>query len=156
MAKLDSSILVQAEQTCRDHGTRLTDKRKQVLSVLLMSKKALSAYELAEACRQEFGIAIPPMSVYRILDFLASENLVHKLQLANKYVACSHIACDHAHEVPQFLICDNCGEVKEIGIKKSLINSLKKGVSEAGFILQSPQLELHCLCQACAEHKLEA
>ncbi|MBL4827322.1 MAG: transcriptional repressor [Spongiibacteraceae bacterium] len=145
-----SKVLNHAEQNCKANGARLTDKRKHVLTGLLKSQKALSAYELADFCRDEFSKSIPPMSIYRILEFLESENLVHKLHLANKYVACSHISCDHAHEIPQFLICDECSNVKEIGIKKTLINTLKRNVEEVGFILKSPQLELHCLCQDCA------
>lgn len=140
-----------AEEACTASGKRLTDKRKMVLTGLLQSKKPLSAYELVDFCRDKFDENLPAMSVYRILDFLQQENLAHKLHLANKYVACSHISCDHAHEVPQFLICDECGIAKEIGIKKDIIESLEKNVSKAGFQLQSPQLELHCLCQRCAQ-----
>lgn len=146
-----SQILSHAEASCRERGTKLTEKRKRILTGLLQSQKALSAYDLIEYLREEYDDAPPPTSVYRILDFLAEENLVHKLKLANKYVACSHIACSHSHEVPQFLICDDCGSVTEIGIKKSLINTLKNNVEQAGYILKSPQLELHCLCQECAE-----
>lgn len=145
-----SRILDHAEANCRASGARLTDKRKRVLTGLLKSQKAMSAYDLIAYWREEFDESIPPMSVYRILEFLEGENLVHKLHLANKYVACSHISCDHAHEVPQFLICDECNNVKEIGIKKSLIETLRRNVQQAGYVLRSPQLELHCLCQDCA------
>ena len=144
------TILKHAEQHCKSHGVRLTDKRKQILTGLVKSEKALSAYELVDFCKTEFGENIPAMSVYRILDFLQDEDLVHKLNSANKYVACAHIACDHTHEVPQFLICNECGSVKEIGIKKSLINTLTRSVEQAGYLLKSPQLELNCLCQSCA------
>ncbi len=147
-----TKILNKAEANCSAHGARLTDKRKRVLTGLLESPKPLSAYELIEHWQKKYGESIPPMSVYRILDFLEQENLVHKLHLANKYIACAHISCDHAHEVPQFLICDNCGNVKEIGIKKTLINTLKRNVEESGYTLKSPQLELHCLCEECS-HK---
>ena len=143
-------VLDHAEQSCSANGTRLTEKRKRILEGLLQSQKALSAYELMDYCREQLNADIPPMSVYRILDFLESENLVHKLQLANKYVACSHISCNHQHEVPQFLICRQCGRVKEIGIQKSLIDTLKNSVEQAGYQLQSPQLELECLCKDCS------
>lgn len=143
-------ILDHAEASCRASGARLTEKRKQILSGLLRSNKARSAYELIEYMQKEFDESLPPTTVYRILDFLISENLVHKLHLANKYIACSHISCDHVHEVPQFLICDECANVKEVGIKKSLINTLRRNVAEVGYVLQSPQLELHCLCHDCA------
>ena len=146
-----SKVLDHAEKHCKASGTRLTEKRKHVLTGLLKSQKALSAYELVDFYRNEFNESVPPMSIYRILEFLESEELVHKLHLANKYVACSHISCDHAHEVPQFLICNECSNVKEIGIKKALIDTLKHNVAQAGYLLKSPQLELHCLCQDCAK-----
>lgn len=145
-----SDIIRQAEERCRASGARLTDKRKRVLACLLKSEKALSAYDLTGYWQQEFDETIPPMSVYRILAFLEAENLVHKLHLANKYVACSHIGCDHEHEVPQSLICDRCSSVKEIGIGRDLVNALEKNVQTAGYLLRSPQLELHCLCRGCA------
>ncbi len=146
-----TKTLEHAEKHCNNNGTRLTDKRKHVLSGLLQSRKALSAYELADYCRTECDSAIPTMSVYRILDFLESESLVHKLHLANKYVACSHINCDHKHEIPQFLICSECSNVKEFTIEKTVIDSLQHNVKVAGYQLKSPQLELHCLCQDCAQ-----
>lgn len=49
------SILSYAENNCKAHGARLTNKRKQVLSGLLKSQKAMSAYELVDFCREEFG-----------------------------------------------------------------------------------------------------
>jgi len=92
---------------------------------------------------------MPAMSIYRILEFLEDEHLVHKLSLANKYVACAHISCSHAHAVPQFLICRQCSKVKEIGIKPAMIDELRASVNEAGFKLISPQLEMNCLCEGC-------
>lgn len=143
------NIIERAEQRCKTPGPRLTSKRKQVLSGLIQSDKALSAYELVDYYKNECGENIPAMSVYRILTFLESEQLVHRLKLANKFVACAHIACDHAHEVPQFLICGQCQRVKEIAISTSTINQLRQSVEEAGFHLRSPQLEMDSLCEHC-------
>jgi len=143
------TILEHAEQHCKAHGARLTSKRKQVLSGLLQSEKALSAYELVDFCKTKFGASIPAMSVYRILDFLQGEYLAHKLNLANKYVACAHITCADSHAVPQFLICGQCKKVEEISISKSTIDVLEKSVEHAGFHLVSPQLEMNCVCEAC-------
>lgn len=145
-------IVDHAEQHCKTHGARLTSKRKQVLSGLLQSEKALSAYELIDICKAEFGETLPAMSMYRILDFLQGEHLVHKLNLANKYVACAHITCDHDHAVPQFLICGQCQRVEEISINKSTIVELQKNVEQAGFHLISPQLEMNCVCDNCMEN----
>lgn len=142
-------IIDRAEQQCKTHGSRLTDKRKQVLSGLLKSGKALSAYELIDICKSEFGETLQAMSMYRILEFLQNEHLVHKLNLTNKYVACSHISCDHDHGTPQFLICDQCQKVEEMHLSPSTIAELKKSVEDAGFHLVSQQLEMSCICKTC-------
>ena len=143
------TIIEHAEQNCKSHGSRLTTKRKQVLSLLAQTNKALSAYDLIDLFVKENGEKIPAMSVYRILDFLEAEHLVHKLKLANKYIACSHITCKHEHGVPQFLICSVCNAVKEITVNKSTINELNESVEKAGFQLVSPQLEINCICNDC-------
>ena len=142
-------VIEHAERHCEAHGTRLTNKRKQVLSGLLYARKALSAYELMDYCKTEFGENIPAMSVYRILNFFQGKQLVHKLNLANKYVACAHITCNHSHGIPQFLICGKCQLVKEISIDRSTIATLQKNVDQAGFHLMSPQLEMNCICETC-------
>ncbi|WP_394209446.1 Fur family transcriptional regulator [Enterovibrio calviensis] len=144
-----AAVIHHAEEHCKANGSRLTEKRKHVLTGLIKSDKALSAYELIDFCRNEFGETIPAMSVYRILVFLQNEKLVHKLNLANKFVACAHITCDHAHGVPQFLICNQCHKVSEINIEKSTIETLKNSVQAAGFHLVTPQIELNCVCETC-------
>ncbi|HFC93479.1 MAG TPA: transcriptional repressor [Leucothrix mucor] len=141
--------LERAESDCGEYGTRLTSKRKYILLSLLQSDKAMSAYEIVDFCKNEFGKAMPAMSVYRILDFLQQQLLVHKLNSANKFVACSHITCDHDHEVTQFLICNECLQVKEINTNQSTIKALQQNIKEAGFHLLYPQLEMHCLCENC-------
>jgi Fur family zinc uptake transcriptional regulator len=100
-------------------------------------------------CNSEYEQALPAMSVYRILDFLQEQHLVHKLNLANKYVACAHITCNHDHGVPQFLICGKCQKVEEISVAKSTINALRRSVHDAGYELLSPQLEMNCICADC-------
>ena len=112
----------------------------------------MSAYELVDFCKVEFGESIPVMSVYRSLNFLQDEHLVHKLSLANKYVACAYITCDHTHTASQFLICRQCQKVKEISISKSAIAELQENVEQTGFQLVSPQLEMNCICQACMDN----
>ncbi len=141
-----------AEQQCKVHGTRLTDKRKQVLTGLLKSSKALSAYILVDLCKKEFGETIPAMTVYRILDFLEEENLAHKLKIANKYVACSHIPCDHKHQ-PQFLICTQCLKVEEISIDYAIIQALEKNVIQAGFQVVNTKFEMDCVCDECKKQQ---
>jgi len=143
------NMLQQAERSCSEHGVRLTPKRKHILELLLQSDSPQSAYEIAELYRQQTADNIPVMSVYRMLDFLMQQSLVHKLSSTNKFIACSHIACSHSHQTPQFLICDTCNKVSEIGVDKKLINALEKSIGDRHFQLSSPQLELHGVCETC-------
>nr|WP_010130409.1 Fur family transcriptional regulator [Microbulbifer agarilyticus] len=143
-----------AEDSCRASGARLTDKRKNVLAVLLRSQKPLSAYDIVDQYSKDYGGPIPAMSVYRMLEFLAKENLAHKLNSENKYLACAHINCNHHHRTPQFLICGSCNKVIEIGIRPEMIEALRDAVKAAGFRLQSSQLELNCLCDNCAKESV--
>ncbi|PTB86444.1 transcriptional repressor [Pseudidiomarina aestuarii] len=152
MAKVDThKVMQQAERICADHGVRLTSKRKHILEVLLNAQAPRSAYEIAELYRQKTEENIPVMSVYRMLDFLMQNSLVHKLASNNKFIACAHIACSHSHQTPQFLICDNCQQVREIGVDKQLIHALEESIEHNHFQLNSPQLELHGLCETCQQ-----
>ena len=143
-------ILEHAEQQCQRKGVRLTEKRKWVLSTLLASEKALSAYEIAAQIDAQQDKSIPPMSVYRILAFLEQEKLAHKLELTNKFVGCSHIACAHEHKTSQFLICSRCQKVKEIMISASVMATFKESIEGAGFQFVCSQLEMNSICNECA------
>ena len=143
------AIMCKAQEICARSGGRLTEKRKCILKILLVSDTALSAYDVAAAYNKGADLPMPTMSIYRILDFLVSEQLVHKLSSENKYVACAHIRCQHAHELAQFLICGSCQSVKEIVISKSIIEELGQQVLQAGYKLINSQLELQCLCVNC-------
>jgi len=147
--KAKNSRLEQVEAHCNSLGIRLTEKRRQVLFRLVQSEKALSAYDIISLHQGEYGESLPAMSVYRILGFLESFNLVHKLKLANKYVACVHLLCDHSHQLSQFLICVVCSKVSEVSITPQITKQLRDQVVTAGFELASPQIELNCICNAC-------
>jgi len=148
MAAINEMVEV-AKRECKAHGVRTTSKRINVFSLLLPSKKALSAYEIVELYKQTFNEPVPVVTVYRVLDFLERENLVHRLETANKFVACSHTSCDHQHPASQFLICKKCQKVKELSISQHKFDELKQTIEQAGFHLLNPQIEMNCICEAC-------
>lgn len=116
---------------------------------LVAANRALSAYELSDYCRIELRTDLLPMSVYRILGFLEENGLAHRLNTSNKYVACSHIVCDHVHKSPQFLICKSCSKVEEVSIPELAIEMLAKATKKAGFLLADNKLEIECFCNDC-------
>ena len=145
-----------AEQKCIQGGIRFTKRRKQVLSVLIEADVALSAYEIAERCNAGSDSNMPAMSVYRILDLFQEQNLIHKLDIANKYVCCAHISCSHEHDNSQFLICGSCRHVEEISRSADAVQALQAAASAAGFDAISPQLEITGRCSRCEQSEGQA
>lgn len=149
MIKDVAETVAKAKMECDRAGVKLTVKRQNILSVLLQSQGPLSAYDIVDRYREQFDESLPAMSVYRILDFLVANKLVHKLATTNQFLACAHISCDHRHEVPQFLICDHCHSVEEVGLRRTLVKELQDSVEKTGFLMANQQLELHGTCAAC-------
>ena len=146
-------VMSAAEQKCIQAGIRFTKRRKQVLSVLIEAGAALSAYEIAERCNAGNDRNMPAMSVYRILDLFQDHNLIHKLDIANKYVCCAHISGSHEHEHDnsQFLICGSCRHVEEISLSHDAVHALQTAATAAGFNAISPQLEIKGRCSRCEQ-----
>jgi Fur family zinc uptake transcriptional regulator len=137
-------VLNRAEALCRERGVRLTDQRKTVLRLLCVSDKPLSAYELLDRMRGVVKNPAPP-TVYRALDFLLEQGLVHKLESLHAYVGCTHP--DHPH-ASQFLICDDCGEVAEV--EDAIVAESLTAAGEAiGFRTKRPIVEVLGTCARC-------
>jgi Fur family zinc uptake transcriptional regulator len=148
-SKLDS-LLRAAEVSCAENGARLTQRRRQVLSVLMRSSSPLSAYEVLDLCNRSTTSAMPAMSVYRILDFLEQQLLVHRLSTSNKYVSCAHITCDHKHfQTTHFLLCEGCSSVEEVDATEEASEALEQMAKTVGFKLTAQQFELSGICTSC-------
>ena len=148
-SKLDS-LLRAAEVSCAENGARLTQRRRQVLTVLMQSSSPLSAYEVLDLCNRSTTSAMPAMSVYRILDFLEQQLLVHRLSTSNKYVSCAHIACDHKHfQATHFLLCEGCSSVEEVDATEEASEALEQMAKTVGFKLTTQQFELSGICTTC-------
>ncbi len=59
-----------AKSICDESGVRLTQKRERIFEIMLLAGMPLSAYEIADLYNNSADGVMPPMSVYRILDFL--------------------------------------------------------------------------------------
>jgi Fur family zinc uptake transcriptional regulator len=150
MSELEK-ILTHAEKCCQSRGKQLTSKRKLVLQAMVHANKALSAYELVDYCEKHLSESIQAMSVYRILDFLEEQSFVHKLNVSNKFIVCSHILCSHEHGVPQFFICSKCNKISEQIVDPRMVTGMKTHAKQEGFTVISPQVEISCVCDECAK-----
>ncbi len=138
------AALETAESLCAKRGTRLTDIRRRVLEMVWQGHKAVKAYDLLDQLSAD-GISAKPPTVYRALDFLITEGLVHKIESMNAYVGCPHPDDDH---VSQFLICDQCEAIQEVN-SAALDQALGDAAQSAGFQTNRQTIELHGHCASC-------
>lgn len=144
-------VLKTAEARCRDQGARLTDQRKSVLAILAESHVPASAYDLLEKLnrmRQQEGEApLAPVSIYRALEFLSHQKLVHRIESRNAYVACLHGDEEHG-EVTIFLLCDQCGRAGEF--HSDALSGLVETIARTEhFQAHAPILEISGTCIDC-------
>ncbi|MGA2892751.1 MAG: transcriptional repressor [Xanthobacteraceae bacterium] len=141
-----SAAIAHAEAQCAARAQRLTPMRRQVLETLLASHKPLGAYEIIERLADTDRPA--PISVYRALDFLRENGLVHRIESRNAFVACVH---DHGgDDLVVFLICERCGAVGEAP-GGAAAEALKVSARAAGFSPKSPLIEVAGICSHCRE-----
>jgi len=141
-----SAAIAHAEELCAARAQRLTPMRRQVLEALLASHKPLGAYEIMERLAGDSRPA--PISVYRALDFLRDNGLVHRIESRNAFVACVQ---EHVGGDPMvFLICERCGSVGEAP-GGTVAEALKTSCRAAGFAPKSPVLEIAGICSHCRE-----
>jgi Fur family zinc uptake transcriptional regulator len=134
----------QAEARCKARDARLTPPRRRVLAVACRSARPLGAYDILEAVREEVPRAAPP-KVYRALDFLLEQGLVHKLETLHAYVDCT----DPEHPPSsQFLICNKCGDVIVLA-NEAIADSLREAADVTGFRAVRQVVELTGTCAEC-------
>jgi len=133
-----------AEALCAERGKRLTPIRRKVLELLLKHDRSLKAYELLEEMRAVHPGAAPP-TVYRALDFLLEEGLIHRLDAVNAWSAC-HDAGGEPHDL--LVVCTRCGNVAEIS-DPAMSQQLADRVAKTGYALTSHETEIRALCPAC-------
>lgn len=143
-ARTTAATLDELAAICKRRGGRLTRQRKDVLGVLLTTKRPLSAYEIRDILRPS-DASVTPASVYRCLNFLLEHGFIHRLETTRSFVACEHP--DHPHAV-QFLICRQCGTVVEAEDKRIAAATKSLGL-RLGFALDQRTVELTGLCPDC-------
>ncbi|AOB33072.1 hypothetical protein AKI39_23435 [Bordetella sp. H567] len=137
-----------AETLCAQRGRRLTPIRRKVLELLLRHGRSVKAYDLLEAMRAVHPGAAPP-TVYRALDFLMDEGLIHRLDAVNAWIAC-HDAGGARHDL--LVVCTGCGAVAELS-DPAMSRQLEERVARTGFALNSHETEIRALCPACQQKR---
>ena len=155
-AQCVAGAVARMEACCLAKGLRLTALRRNVMRTLAESHTPLGAYDIVERLgADEAGASskagtksVPPMSVYRALDFLVAEGLAHRIESRNAFLACAHP--HEAGEVVVFLICEHCGLTREVA-SHAVGRDLAWAARAAGFTPRQRVLEVAGLCAHCRE-----
>lgn len=124
----------------------LTANQERVFTALREAERPLSAYAVLDKVRGA-GLSAPTQ-VYRALDRLLAQGLVHRLDSLNAYVSCTHAGgCQHGFTA--FAICDGCGHVDEF-VDDSLSRGLGRWMKRSAFSMKRATIELHGECAACS------
>ena len=140
------SILKRAHEVCAERGARLTPQRERVLEIVIDAPGPLTAYDILDRLQEGNKRPAPP-TVYRALDFLLEQGLLHKLQTLHAFVHCEHPEEPH-HS--QFFICADCGDVDEVE-NAHVAESLASAEAERGFTADRATVEVVGTCADCSK-----
>jgi Fur family zinc uptake transcriptional regulator len=140
-----AEALRKAETVCDSRKARLTDIRRRVLELVWQSHVPVGAYDILSQLNGGGG-KTAPMAVYRALEFLMDNGLVHRLASLNAFIGCTHMGEDH--HAAQFLICHSCGTTAELE-SVPLNRALTQAVAERGFTIDNQIVEISGVCPHC-------
>ena len=136
--------LREAQRLCAERGVRLTEIRRRVLELVWRSHAPVGAYELLKELTKERHSAVPP-TVYRALEFLVEQGLVHRIESRNAYVGCAHPGRSHCSH---FLICRACGTAAELPGRR-IDAAIEETAADCGFLVEGDTVEVVGLCAHC-------
>ena len=144
-SKCTADLLSRAERTCERRGSRLTERRRDILNCVAESHAAVGAYDII-ARMAVHGSRPAPITIYRALDFLLAHGLVHKIESRNAFVACSHA---HEDRPAALLICETCGTVAELDVADAFA-AIGAAAAAQGFREARTVIEMSGTCGACS------
>jgi Fur family zinc uptake transcriptional regulator len=140
-----SHALAEADSLCARQGVRLTALRKRVLELVWQSHRPLGAYDILAVLSEQDGRRAAPPTVYRALDFLLENGLVHRIASLNAFMGCNHP--EHPHQ-GQFLICRNCHTAIELE-QPAIAAAIDSAAGSVGFAVEGQTVEAVGLCSNC-------
>ncbi len=139
-----ADAMATAKAVCSERGTRLTEMRRRVLELIWGGHQAVKAYDLLEMLSEPDRKVRPP-TVYRALQFLLENGLIHRIESLNAYVGCR---VPLSHHISQFLICNRCATVIEMA-GEDIASMVTREAENHGFLIDSQTVEVHGVCAPC-------
>lgn len=145
-AEEQERLVAIAEQRLFARGHAWEGWRRSVFEELLASEKALSAYDLLHRVADRLSKKVVPPQIYRALEMLVQEGLVHRIASQNLYVVCSEPSSAHT---PLLMICERCNGCFE-SRATHIDRFVRKSTGENGFAVSQVIVEAVGVCTACS------
>jgi Fur family transcriptional regulator, zinc uptake regulator len=134
-----------ADRLCAERGVQLTTIRRQVLGLIWDSHRAVKAYDLLDQMKP-LQHSAKPATIYRALDFLLEQGLIHRIESLNAFIGCS---CSEQQHEQLFLICVQCHEVEERP-GAIVMEAVSKELKLAAFTAHRKAIEIQGICKHCS------
>ncbi len=126
----------------RANGFRMTPQRMAILHVLHHAGTHLSPTQIYKQAKKDLPSLTEP-TVYRTLEFLAENGLVHPSHAGNRHVTYQIAGDDHHH-----VVCRMCGD--EIEVQHQLLEGLyRKLESTSGYARIDSHITFFGVCPQC-------
>ena len=139
--------LQQASTLCQQRQLRLTAIRREVLTAVWSSHRPVGAYTILEQLTTHRDRAPAPPTVYRALDFLPENGLIHRIASLNAFVGCSTPGDHHSG---QFFICQHCGVAAELS-SPAVDAAIADAARQQHFAPHSQCVEIVGCCRRCGD-----
>ena len=130
----------------RERGYRTGVARRAVVELLGGQECCLTAQEVFDRLRAS-GRRVGMASVYRVLDQLAADGYVQRVELGegiSRYEPHHHRGGHHHH-----LVCDGCGKI-EAFTDEGLERAIRRLEHSSGYAVAGHDVVLRGACRACA------
>ncbi len=133
---------------CQARHIKLTPLRERILRIIAATEQPLTAYAILEILQRQKPKS-QVMSVYRVLEFLLANGLIHRIESLNAVMPCNHLFEKH---LSQWLICRQCGHTEEYA-QPALQPGIAAIERDTGFAVTMPTIELFGICARCRAHQ---
>ena len=139
-------IISDMELICSNRNLRFTPLRKRVLEIIAQENCSIKAYDILYILQKEDPSA-KPSTVYRTLDFLINNGIIHKLNSSNRYTACSHPR--EERNQCYFMICEQCNSIKEYCNSDLITEEIYNIAGKHNFKTSNISIEIKGICGNC-------
>ena len=127
---------------CMQKGFKITPLRFAIIEIISYEEKCIKPYLLFKKLKKKKQTT-SIMSIYRTINFLEKNNVLHKIKTLKSYFLCCN-----PNRICQLFICVNCKSTIEKH-EHSVYHLLQDIAYEERFFILKKEIEITGLCKAC-------